>query len=331
MHATPEALFVETPTGWRMRPNAQAIIHEHRLSHRDIRIRTNSLGFRGPDLGPRHAPRILFLGDSITLADYVEEEETFVHLVANLSSAQGRPLETINGGVGAIGLENELAILVESGLRTEPDVVVVCFYLNDVQASPGVRIHPPPRFLGWSRLVQHATRAVATRRPATAETNDGISPALLDRWKEQTRGNFPPGQGDLYTNPEVFNAAIQTVFFDWGSAWSEGAWGRMEPVLTEFANLSKQKGFHLLLVAFPVRMQVVVGYDYDFPQQRLKEIAHRLGVPVLDLLPGLRSAFRSQSPQLFYDQCHHTPYAQRLIAERLCEFILNNLHVARQP
>jgi len=82
----------------------------------------------------------------------VPEEETFVRRIEELSRSAGEPIETINSAVPGIGLESELAILLETGVETEPDVVVLCFYLNDALPSPGVRILPVPRVLEWSRL-----------------------------------------------------------------------------------------------------------------------------------------------------------------------------------
>lgn len=46
-----------------------------------------------------------------TLADYVQEQESWVRLVEESSGTSSRPLETINAGIWAISLADELAIL----------------------------------------------------------------------------------------------------------------------------------------------------------------------------------------------------------------------------
>jgi hypothetical protein len=74
-----DQLYVETPTGRRLRPNTLARIDDHPTSHKSFTIRTNSLGHRHPELGAKTRPRVLFLGDSITASHYLPEEETFVH------------------------------------------------------------------------------------------------------------------------------------------------------------------------------------------------------------------------------------------------------------
>src|SRR5262249_11426859 len=155
-------------------------------------IRTNSLGYRGPEIGPKTRTRILFLGDSITLGHYLPEEETFVARVESLSATTGAPLQTINAGIAAAGLQGELAILPETGLQTERDVVVVDFYLNDVQGSPGVHVHRLPGAIAWSRLAQYVAAAVAFLGPEARDVDFRIDPAELDSWRRETARLRPP-------------------------------------------------------------------------------------------------------------------------------------------
>ena len=53
-----------------------------------------------------------------------KQEETFVRRVESLAAAAGRKWETINAGVSGISLKNELAILQETGLALEPNIVL---------------------------------------------------------------------------------------------------------------------------------------------------------------------------------------------------------------
>jgi lysophospholipase L1-like esterase len=312
------ALFIRTPTGRRLRASTEVTIENHTLSHRTIVLRTNALGFRGPDLGPKTRPRVLFLGDSITMAHYLPEEETFVSLVGRLSGESGAPLETVNAGVGGIGLETELAILRETGLRTEPDTVVIGFYLNDVQQSPGVRVLPVPSLFGWSVLVRYAAAAV----PRFLGRDDWeIGEAEMGGWLREIRRRAPAGPGDPAQSPGAFNALVQENYRDWGSAWSDGAWSRIDPLLAEFRRQAGLNHFRLVVVVFPVEPQVNAAFVSDWPQRRLEESAAKLGIPVLDLLPPLRAAARRGSEPLFYDICHHTAAGSRVVAEAITAFL----------
>jgi hypothetical protein len=311
------ALFIPTPTGRRLRASTETTIENHFLSHRTIVLRTNSLGFRGPELGPKARPRVLFLGDSITMAHYLPEEETFVRLVERESEAAGAPIETVNAGVGAIGMETELAILLETGLRVDPDTVVLGFYLNDVQQSPGVRILPVPAFLEWSVLARYAAGTV----PRFLLRPDwDISPKEMTDWLKEIRRRAPAVHGDPLKDPGAFNALVQENYRDWGSAWSDKVWMRLDPILAEFRRQADLHHFRLVIVAFPVEPQVKAAFVSDWPQRRLAESARRLGVPMLDLLPVLREAARGGEP-LFYDVCHHTPAGSRAVAGAILEFL----------
>jgi lysophospholipase L1-like esterase len=322
------ALFIKTPTGRRLRASTEVTIENHSLSHRTIVLRTNALGFRGPEIGPKTRPRTLFLGDSITMAHYLPEEETFVHLVGEALEASGSPVETVNAGVGGIGLETELAILRETGLRVDPDTVVLEFYLNDVQQSPGVRILPVASLFGWSALARYASSAV----PRLLARDDWeIGADEMEGWRREIEARAPGGPGDPLVHPGAFNALVQENFRDWGSAWSDGAWSRIDPLLAEFRRQADLNHFRLVIVAFPVEPQVKAAFVSDWPQRRLQEAAAKLGLPVLDLLPALRAAAHRDSEPLFYDVCHHTPAGSRVVADAIARFLRTREPTTRGP
>jgi lysophospholipase L1-like esterase len=314
--------IIETPTGFRLRANTVAVIESHRLCKEDIEVRTNSLGFRGPDVGEKSGTRVLFIGDSITLGDYLHEEDTFVRRVEGLFSDAGQEVQTINAGVGGIGLANELAVLLETGLRVDPDVVVVGFYLNDAMSSNGVEVLQIPAFLRWSRLLQH----LAQRLPDVVQGERSETDKSMRRaWADEVATAFPPVEGDPLEDPAAFPSLMQEAWKDWGSAWSAGAWTRIVPVIEEFERQAELHDFELLFLCFPVRAQVEASFLFDHPQQRLARELKRLDIPLLDLLPLLREEQRSGAEELFYDQCHHTPHGNLRIAEWVHDFLKEHL------
>ena len=330
----PGKLFISTPTGRRLRPNKLAIVENNYLCKCTVEIRTNSLGYRNREIGEKGRTRVLFLGDSITLADYVQEHETWVRLVEKLSRPTYRPLETINAGVWAIGLANELAILLETGLQTDPDAVVLAWYLNDVQPSPGIQIIRPPAFLGWSQLGQYAYQGVSVlRSKLVVEKNYGMVPRpLRQKWAAEIAERFPSGDSPDRGTEEAFNYAIKRQIGDWGSAWSDGAWEYMRPYFVELRRQADLNGFQLLFLAFPIQNQVSAPFVHDYPQRKFAEVAAELDVPMLDLLPLMRVAHqgwvedgRKKTERLFFDWCHHTPRGNRLIAGWVHEFLQERL------
>jgi len=315
-------LYFQTPTGMRLRANTRAVIENHRLHGGTIEIRTNSLGYRNPELGPKQRPRVLFIGDSITVQDYLPEEETIVRLVEKLSERTDEPFETVNAGVGAIGLANELAILMETGFAAEPDIVVLNWYLNDVQASAGVETIEPTGWLAHSRLAELLLASVAgLDRNRVHRDVSVLAPETEAAWREEVARRFPPGPGDWVSEPAAFNQRIQELFFDWGSAWSDGAWRRMAPIIAEMKRQADLHGARFVIVAFPVAEQVSARFVHDYPQQRLAAVAGDLGVPMLDLLPGLRRYIRATGESPFWDWCHPSPAGSEVIAAAILEFL----------
>jgi lysophospholipase L1-like esterase len=315
-------LYVYTPTGLRLRANTVAEVRSHHVSRKSVQVKTNSIGFRNREIGPKERARVLFLGDSITLAGYLDEPDTFVRRVEALSATGPVPYETINAGVGGIGIEDELALLTEIGLGTDPDIVILGFYMNDAIPSPGVRLIPPPTWLERSRIAAYLLLAVShlRDRDLTTEGRD-YDPPDLEAWLAQVTRDFPGQPGDALLERPAFNFAIERHFRDWGCVWSDGAWKRMLPVLKEFRRLADRHGFRLQIVSFPLRLQVEADHVADEPQRRLGEIASDLGVPYLDLLTVLRAARRTGGGDLFYDHCHPTPRGAEIVAEEILRFL----------
>lgn len=316
-------LVLRTPAGRRLRPNAHVIIENHRLGGRRVELRTNSLGYRNPEVGPKsERRRVLFLGDSVALGDWLPQELTFVRRVERLSQEAGDPVETINAAVGAIGLAEELSILVETGLSLQPDVVVLCFYLNDAQPSRAGRPIGAPAWLERSRLVGHL-RAVWPRIDAVLVEMESVhfSAELRAGLEAELAAAFPAGAGDPRVDAPAFHREIARQVRDWGSAWAPTAQAQMTEQLRELAELGRRHDFELRIVAFPVSLQVQAEFLYDHPQQWLRRTAAEIDAPFLDMLPVLRHEYRHDPEDLFYDHCHHTARGNAIVAAEIWRFL----------
>lgn len=335
--------FRNTLAGRRMRGNTVAVIEHHRVSGRSVEVRTNRLGYRGPEVGPKSGLRFLFLGDSITLAAYLPDEETFVRRVESRARAEGLSWETVNTGVDGISLKTELAILLESGLSVEPDVVVLDFYLNDFQESLGVYLHEPAGLLRYSRLLQHVLGPLvgtlpdmegATRADPAAKVYDGEairlsqpevymqllrdSQARIDGWRQELESTLDDGDPD--GEKRAFYKEVFAHFEDWGGAFSPRAWEYMHPLFERLATECRGAGVGLVVVCFPVAPQVTASDIDDVPQRHLRAICRQLDLPFLDLLPAFRAA-HADGVELFHDVCHHTPRGSDVVAEQLFAFL----------
>ena len=130
-------------------------------------VRTNSLGFRGPELTPGGF-RLVGLGDSVMFGWGVQEEECYLHLVAEGLEDRVGPVTAANLGVPGYNALQQLALFERHIDRLEPDFVIVGFVNNDF-LQPG--FYPEWAFLERNshlyRLLQlrwQGTVGLRTRR-----------------------------------------------------------------------------------------------------------------------------------------------------------------------
>jgi len=303
-----------TPGGLRLRRWLDCRIVDP-ISGREVAFRTNQFGFRGPIVRPK-APgecRILVLGDSITLSSYTAEAESYPAQLERILSGEGRLVTVINAGMRGASLREELLILTESGLFTQPDVVVVGLFLNDANRS---RMVPLPEGL-------FAYSAIA-RRLREASLRNEMSADARARYEKYAGRPFPPGtydDGVWRSDRAAFEVLVAEAAVDWGFAWFEAAWQEMRPDLEIMRALSKEHGFRLVVALFPVTYQVEVKFLEDAPQRMFVQVMEETGIEYLDLLPALREAYQGADRSLAYDHCHLTPEGSGVAATALARLL----------
>ncbi len=315
-HRPNAGLYIETPTGLRLKPNMNGVIKDHRLSHQNIEIKTDSLGFRNAELGPKenNEIRILVLGDSITLGDYVADENTYPKQLEALlqKDLPAKKIRMINAGVGGIDLETSYHIFLEKGLLTHPDYVVIGLFHNDASPSWGILPLPEPwehsALLSW---VQKRFFIIIEKYHLRQ----------MRRAKEKSLARFRKenliAKGNWREDPSAFNYMIASAFGDWGYAWSEQAWQEMEGFLAEIKTLEKEHRFKLFVGLMPLRFQVESRFSNEIPQKYFDYLMKKLGIPHIDSLPAFRKSYQKSPRLFFYDYCHLTPEGNTLLASVL--------------
>lgn len=294
-------------------PNTKGIVRNHGISDLDVHIRINSLGFRGEELAaakPGGETRILFLGDSITAADYLQEEDTFVVRVGRYlrKSIPDRNFKVVNGGLRDIGLTEAREILEEIGLKTHPDIVVVGFYLNDSRPS-------------WGFANELGSAGFLRRNSVLVDLL--YRKAVLRSWiEEHGEARFPGLKvyQDLNwrSDKRDFLELVSHFKYDWGAAWDKESWVKIEEEILRIKELARKHDFSLVIVSFPVAYQVYAEILADAPQREMRKICEKHGLPCLDLLPLFRS---HNKENLFFDHCHPKERGNDLVGRAIAEFI----------
>lgn len=314
LEANPEFLIQYTDRGRRLVPNTAVVIKNHWLSHQDVPVSTNSLGFRDKELAPvlpADERRVLFLGDSITLGDYLPAEEVYVEQMEsalNLLSS-GTHFQVINAGVGNIGIEDEIQILEESYEKVKPHEVWLAFYLNDSRPPWGFAGEIGDR--GWLRrhsiLFETIYKNLKLGEWAAEQDPDRFA------WiQEKDKLNWVENRDDLLK-------LAASAKYDWGAAWQEDSWSVVARELDRLKTLGERGGFVSRVVMFPVSFQVEANYVEDAPQRRMQQLAEERHLPYYDVLPLLR---KERGKKLFFDQCHPTAEGNRIIGRELASVYL---------
>jgi hypothetical protein len=308
------------PRGARLRPNTQAQILRHSLSRRDVLIEVNSMGLRYPELGKKAEDefRVLVLGDSITLGDFVPEDETLTRQLEKLTAERSTKIRFINAGIPGAGTMEELYLYQELRDRVQPDLVLVAMYLNDAQTAGQfyIRSIPPPfsksRFLTWA-----ANRVQLLGKTFFREGGGKIDP----KWREGFRAGRDLKSGNMFGSKDGFDFEIYNAYKDFGLAWNPRSWEILDGVVASLQQETRQKGSPLAILLFPVHIQVRGSYEDYWPQGRCRELCARRGIPYLDPLPALRADWQAKKEKLFYDHCHYTLYGYTVVARTILAWL----------
>jgi hypothetical protein len=302
--------------GARLRPNTRSQILNHTLSKRDVLIEVNSIGLRYPELGQKTKDefRVLVLGDSVTLGDFVQEDETLTRQLEKLTAGRSKRILFINAGLPGVGTMEELYLYQEVRDRVQPDLVLVAMYLNDAQTAAGfyARAIPSPfsksRFLGWA-----ANRVQLIGKTFFREQGVQIDP----KWRDGFRAGRNLHTGDMFESKDAFDFEIYNAFMDFGLAWNPKSWEILDGIVASLQKETREKGSQLAILLFPVHIQVLGSYQDHYPQDRCRQLCARHGIPYLDPLPALRADWQAKKERLFYDHCHYTPYGYTVVSRNI--------------
>lgn len=142
LNRTGAPIYEADPTRcYRVKSN---LTYEHKTNEFSTHIYTNSAGMRTDahrrEVTPEKPPgtyRILFLGPSFTFGWGAEFEEAYPTLIGELLRGSGRPVDIVNLGTPAQGIEPQLCWLESVGTRYQPDMVVQTIYGHRVPTFSG--------------------------------------------------------------------------------------------------------------------------------------------------------------------------------------------------
>ncbi len=315
--------------------------HVNPESEREVDLRFNARGFRGPDYAeakPANTVRIAVLGDSMIAALSVDEHETAVGIL-QAKLAERFPetnWEVINFGVSGSSTWQECIVYQEEARKLDPDLVVCSFFTGNDLADNSTRLTSNPRiyfdFNGEGELVKLPLSSGRAGLSRWLNTNSrfyvwqkGAKKSL--RAANTTSGppSLSPGHLIYASNPD------ENVKHAWSLA--EAALGKLKSAVA-----ADDREFMLFLMpnAADVYANVFEGVceaakprgfemEQDLPTRRLAEIAEASEIRFLSLVDRFRAAAPSsdcdlEAEWLFHKgRWHLDENGNRLVAECLFE------------
>lgn len=311
--------------GWRMIPNYEETRH---INNVPTHYKTNSLGFRDREFTfekPKGTYRLICLGDSITEGMAVDNEKAYPKLleaILNKDRGEKTRYEVINAGVVDYGTDQEYIFLKEIGLKFNPDMVMLGFFLNDGrQFVPSKAIYFNSKnldnFISKSKFLYLLDRMIMKYKIKYQ----------YKKW-EKNRHEFwmPLYKTDTWrTNKDDRYKLIKLSERDWGLAWTDKGWQRCKMFFDKFLELSAKDNFKFVIVAFPIDIQLYADKNDSYmflPQEKLKVYCQEHKIPFVDMLPIFK---KYSAKEVLFDYCHPTPLGLELTTKAIYETIKNEI------
>lgn len=254
--------------------------------------RINAQGLRDDDDLRAKEPgekRLLCLGDSVTFGAKVKTAEAFPQRLQSLLPGW----RVLNGGVSSYDPSQEADWLREVGLPLQPDLLLVQFCRNDLDASPRGR-HPLAQAhaaTGW--LTEHSLLAFKLHRAFARLAALGHDP-------QERRG------------PKT----------------ERGGWPLVEKAYRQIAADAAERHLPVVLVIFPHRDVVLLRGEERLSQQ-LRDLAGDLGWSAVDL----HAAFQASPATQWYlpdDPIHPSAAGYALAAETIAAALRPRLAASKE-
>jgi lysophospholipase L1-like esterase len=312
-------------SAWAFKPNTSA------ASYVGVPIRINNLGMRGADTTMAKPPgvfRILGVGDSITFGYGVEYDKTFLQVLERrLNSDSGGKVhyEVLNAGIPATGLDYYTHVIEGSQAALQPDLILVCMALNDIDPALGPEPKEPA---GQKGALRSVNQFMLTHSYLYNALYVPVKSLLYQLNLLKLKDN--DGFGFLAIEPD--------------SPAQQQARRMMTLYLTRLARFAEAHKTPLAVVVFPVEVQLSADARRTYaeklhlefgpeveegqPQKWVEEVGRQNGFPVLDLLPALRSlgdepAFL-RNHSISVDPVHPSVAGDRAAGEAIAGFLREN-------
>ena len=262
-----------------------------------VLMTVNSLGLRGTDVAAVKPPgtfRILGLGDSFMFGVGVKDGDTFLARLQdklNTNAPPQRRFETLNAGVQGYNTRDEAICLEFGWLQLQPDLVLICFYINDAYDDATILNNG------------EGLNIYASKPPGLAQVSK-----LWDFVQYRYQAHRLAKQTEAFYRQSYFSEARS---FLENPSERRVDWKASRAALERVATITRERRLQFGLVMFPELYNLNGNYPFQEIHALVRESCERAGVPFLDLL----ETFRGRDAQTLW--VHPTDHHPNEIAHGL--------------
>lgn len=318
--------------GWKLKPSSETRL---RWESYDYLVRSNSLGYPGPEAAEQKAPgtlRILATGDAFTSAEGVDPDQSWPRLLEK-SLSDRRAVEVLNFGITGYGPNQYAAVVETFAPKFRPDLILVECFVNDfddvLMSDDEFRSS-----IGFGNRPQNTWRTVVE----LAHLRKWIARAMTDSLKALAQGKPRPPQGMVYGGIWTLERNRKDLDLDLARR-------RVAERMARIKAVADQIGAKLVVVMVPAAAQVAepaelpyfprgvdlsdaTRWDVEGPQRGMSDIVRGLPAPFYDLRPALRAV----KPCVYQPRnMHWLPSGHRAAADYLTRVLIADGHVKAGP
>jgi len=327
--------------GWEHVPGARAT-----WKGRDFKVpvEINSKGLRDRDYGyrkPEGVFRILAFGDSYVEGWGTRLDDVVTEVLERRLNGRddGVPYEVINCGVAGYGTDQELLLFQREGIRYDPDLVLLFFYVNDVwnnHSNRGIgseRGYKP--YFEVQRNGMLALRGVPV--PKTSHWEDRRPRGLRGLlWSRSHLYAFVMDRIAGGTLSEQSRRYYAGLYAPVRPLAAQRAWRMTDELLRAFARTCEKAETKLLVVFVPARLQIHLEdwerrrkelrlegeFDLTLPNRTVAQICERTRAQFFDLMPEFRRRAAEGTALFHPHDTHWNEEGHHLTAELLYDVLI---------
>jgi hypothetical protein len=226
--------------------------------------------------------------------------------------------EVINGSFPGWGTAQELLFFKHEGQKYKPDLVLLSFFINDVEDNYGFKYNEWASKVERLRLVKKTIKDIIKDLKLYSFMGDRIIPKYMHTFHDLM---MKIGlMKDVRKLRELKKTSLNIPYLlsvcarQYTPQWQD-AWATTHSLIEEMRKSVRQNGSELAIVVIPCREQIDEAWqkawlsanpllkselDFEKPNRILTNICRKERIPCLDLLPYFRTYVQETGDDLYF-------------------------------